>query len=131
MEVLLQIHSVVRWLALAAAVAVLGKFAAGLVRRSAFSRADRVLGAVYAGVLDAQALLGVILLGGRIVRDDELPPAGYILHALVMFFAVAAAHQTARWREAADARRFRNGLIAYSLSLALVLLGLVVIVQSG
>jgi len=41
---------------------------------------------------------------------------------------VAAAHQTARWRTAADARRLRNGLIATGLSLALVALGIAVIV---
>ena len=131
MGVLLQIHSVARWLALIAAVAVVGKFAVGLVRRSAFSRADGLLGALYSWVLDVQSLVGVALLGGLVVQEGGLPPANRILHALAMFFAVAAAHQTARWRKAADARRFRNGLIAYCLSLTLVLLGIAVIVQSG
>ena len=53
-----------------------------------------------------------------------------ILHGFLMFFAVAAAHQTARWREAADALKFRNGLIVYGLSLVLIVLGIVVIVSA-
>lgn len=128
MEFLIQIHSAVRWMVLLAGIAASVKFAAGLIRKAAYARADRTLGAVYSGILDIQALLGLVLLVGLTVRGGGLPPANRILHALTMFFAVAAAHQTARWREAADARKFRNGLIAYSLSLALILLGIAVIV---
>lgn len=128
MEFLTQIHSAVRWLVLLAGVAASVKFAAGLIRKAAYTRADRTLGTVYSGILDIQALLGLILLVGLTVQGGGLPPTNRILHALAMFFAVAAAHQTARWREAADARKFRNGLLAYGLSLALILLGIAVIV---
>jgi hypothetical protein len=131
METLLEIHSLVRWLVLAAGLAAAAKYAVGLLRKSVFSRADRILGAVYSGVLDAQALLGLVILVGMGVQANELPPTNHILHAGTMFFALAAAHQTARWRGAADARRYRNGLIAFCLSLALVALGIVVIVQSA
>ncbi|MBI3360615.1 MAG: hypothetical protein HY023_05845, partial [Chloroflexi bacterium] len=81
------------------------------------------------GVLDAQALIGLILLVGLAVSEGLSP--NRILHALIMFFAVAAAHQTARWCEAPDARKFRNGLIAYGLSFVLILLGIVVIVRAS
>lgn len=128
-ETLAQIHSIVRWLVLLAGLAAAVMHAAGLLRRTAYGRNDRVAGAIYAGVLDAQALLGLALLIGLAVVEDDLPPAGRILHAATMFFAVAAAHQTARWREADDARRYRNGLIAYCLSLALVAGGIAVIAQ--
>ena len=131
MQILLQVHSVVRWLVLAAALAAIGKFAIALLRKSAFSRADRIVGATFTGLLDAQALLGVALLIGLFVQADQLPPVEPILHAVTMFFAVAAAHQTARWRDAPDARRFRNGLIAYGLSLVLIALGIAVIVRSA
>jgi hypothetical protein len=131
MAVLLQIHSLVRWLVLAAWVAAAGKYTFGLLRHTSFSRADRILGATYAGVLDVQAVLGLALLVGLSLGANDLPPTQYILHAATMFFALAAAHQTARWREAADARRYRNGLIAFGLSLALVVLGLLVVVQSS
>jgi uncharacterized membrane protein YphA (DoxX/SURF4 family) len=85
---------------------------------------------VYTGVLDLQALIGLALLVGLATQAGGLPPTGRLLHAVTMFFAVAAAHQTARWRDAPDARRFRNGLIAYCLSLALIAGGLAVIVQT-
>jgi hypothetical protein len=130
MDWLLQIHSIARWLVLAAAVAALGKFAIGLLARAAFTRADNIVGLVFTGLLDAQALLGVALLAGQVAQAGGQPGAETILHAVSMFFAVAAAHQTARWRDAPPARRFRNGLLAYGLALVLVVLGIVVIVQS-
>jgi hypothetical protein len=131
MALLAVFHSWLRWLVLLAGLAVAVKFAVELIRRGAFGRVDHVMGAVYAGLLDAQALLGLALLLGLAVQDSDLPPTGRLLHGLTMFFAVAAAHQTARWREAEDARRFRNGLLAYTLSLALIAAGLAVIVQTG
>jgi hypothetical protein len=131
MAVLLQIHSLVRWLVLAAGLAAAGKYAFGLLRHTPFGQADRILGATYAGALDAQAVLGLALLVSLSLQSNSLPPTQYILHAAAMFFALAAAHQTARWRDAADARRYRNGLIAFGLSLALVVLGLLVVVQSS
>jgi len=86
---------------------------------------------VFTGLLDGQALLGLALLVGLGLRENELPPTNRILHALTMFFAVAAAHQTARWRQADPPRRFRNGLIAFGLALALIGLGLAVVVQTS
>jgi hypothetical protein len=120
-----------RWLVLLAGLAAAVKYAVSLLRHSAFQPADRVLGLVYTGLLDTQALLGLVLLIWLGTQGDGLPPASLLLHGLTMFFAVAAAHQTARWREAADARRFRNSLIAYSLSLALIAAGLAVVVRSS
>jgi hypothetical protein len=128
-ELLAEIHSLMRWPVLLAGLATAIKYAVSLARRDAFQRADRVLGAVYAGLLDLQALLGLGLLVGLAAQGGGLPPSEALLHGLAMFFAVAAAHQTARWRDEPDARRFRNGLIAYGLSLALIAAGVAVIVQ--
>ena len=130
MEALALVHSIVRWFVLVAGLAAAVKYAVGMVRRSAFGRADRIMGLVYTGVLDLQALIGLALLVGLASQAGELLPTSRLLHAVTMFFAVAAAHQTARWRDAPDARRFRNGLIAYCLSLALIAAGLAIIVQT-
>jgi hypothetical protein len=130
-QLLAQLHSLLRWAVLAAGIAASARFAFALLSKAAFGRADRILSVAFSGVLDAQALLGLVLLVGLGLQANELPPANHILHGAAMFFALAAAHQTARWRNEPDARRFRNSLLAYCLALILVLLGIAVIVQSG
>ena len=131
MQWLAQIHSVLRWPVLLLGFAAAAKYAISLARNSPFTRADSILGTLFASALDAQALVGVVLLGSLLLREGDLPPTNRILHAGTMFFALAAAHQTARWSGANPARRFRNGLIAYTLAIVLILLGILVILQGG
>lgn len=120
MAIVLMVHSIVRWLILVAAVVAVVKYALGWQRGSAFTALDQRLGLAFSGLMDLQALLGIILiigLGGGF-------PMYRIEHAVTMILAVIVGHLPARWHKAAAPVRFRNGLLAVVGALLLVLAGI-------
>lgn len=124
--IILMIHSIVRWLILIVALAAIVKFALGLAQKRAYDKMSNGLMAGFSGLMDLQALLGIIVL-----LWDGFAGVGFpmyrIEHAITLLLAVVVAHLPARWKKAADNVRYRNGLLAILGSLLLVVLGIMVL----
>ena len=126
MNILLTVHSALRWLILIVAVAAIVKFLIGWLRRSPFTGMDRGLMSGFSGLMDLQATLGLILLlwGGFAGMGF---PRYRIEHGFFMILAAVAAHLSARWKNAEAAVRFRNDLFLILASLLLVVIGISVL----
>ena len=127
MEVVLTVHSLVRWVILLVAVAAIVKLGLGWLRGGPFDGLDRGLLLGYSGLLDLQALLGLVLLFGGAIFLGEGFPMVRILHAIVMILAVAAGHLPARWRQSPAPVRYRGSLGALAASLLLIIVGVIII----
>ena len=127
MDTLLFIHSLLRWLILLVAVAALAKLAYGWLRAGIFDGIDRGLVMGYSGLLDLQALLGLILLFGNGFVGGEGFPLPRILHAIVMILAVVAGHLAGRGKTDPAKARYRRALAAIAGSLVLVLIGIIIL----
>ena len=128
MNILLMIHSVLRWVILLVAAIAIVKFLIGWVRRSQFQGIDRGLMAGFSGLIDLEATIGIILLlwGGFAGIGF---PAYRIEHGLIMVIAAVTAHQSTRWKNADDPIRFRNNLFLVLSTLVLVLIGISVVLS--
>jgi hypothetical protein len=125
MNVLLMIHSLIRWLIVIAALAAIVKFALGWLQGGSFQKTDRILDAAFSGLLDLQATLGLIfLLWNGLVDGAGFPPAR-LEHATTMIIAVVLGHLPARWKNAPDKTRFRNTLFCVLGALLFVFMGVV------
>jgi hypothetical protein len=123
---ILMIHWAVRFAIIVVAVIAILKLAYDWQAKRTFDGMDRGLTAGYSGLMDAQALLGiVVLLGGGLTSVGF--PAYRIVHAAVMIIAVVVAHLPMRWKSAADPVRLRNNLLAVVCSLLIVFAGLVLL----
>ena len=123
MDVLLTIHSVVRWAIILVAVIAVVKFTLGWLRGGQFGGMDRGLAAGFSGLMDLQGALGLVLLvwGGFAGEGFSLYR---ILHAVSMMAAIATSHQSVRWKNAPDQLRYRNTLLTVLGALVLVFVGL-------
>ncbi len=123
MDLLLTLHSINRWIIVVAAVIALAKFLIGWLQGADYQRADRILMAVYTGLLDLQLLMGIILLIDRGFSGRPLE------HAITMIIAVALAHSARFWRDKPDKIRFRNNFLAILIGLLLIIAGVAVLPQ--
>ncbi len=122
MGVLLILHSVWRWVVLLAALGALyGLIRAGrgVALSPLFERSIRF----YPVILDLQIALGILLwlaqrLGGVPLTSVQ------VIHPVWGVLAAGAAHAAAAFRERENPIRARGMLIAYSLSLILILIAL-------
>jgi heme A synthase len=117
-RVLLTIHSIVRWVAIVVAFVAVVWFLMVWLGGRRNERADRGLMSAFAGMLDTQVLLGILLIitGGGLVSYR-------IEHAVTMILAVIVAHLPRRWRGAEPSIRARNNLIAIVVALVLIFIG--------
>ncbi len=122
MQILLMIHSIVRWLIVIVAVVAIVKFTLGWLRGGAFKGMDRGLSSGFSGLIDLQVTLGLIFL-----IWNGLAGAGFpmyrIEHTVTMIIAAVVAHLPARWKNAGDKVRFRNTLFIVVDVLILVFIG--------
>lgn len=123
MQILLMIHSIMRWLIVLAGVIALVKFALGWLRGGAFKGLDRGLTAGFSGLMDLQAALGFILMLWNGLVDGAGFPRYRLEHMAVMLVAAVLGHLHSRWRNAGDKTRFRNTF--------LMILGVLVLVSAG
>lgn len=123
MNILLAIHSFIRWIILLIAIAAIVKFAIGWLRGGAFKGMDRGLAFGFSGLMDLQATLGIILLLGLGFSESGSLPMYRIVHGLIMIVAALIGHLPTRWKTAPDAIRFRNTLFCILGSLLLVIVG--------
>lgn len=122
MDIILLIHSHLRWLILFIAVGVILVLTFGFIRRTKFSKQDRILAAIFTGMIDLQALLGLtyFLWSGFVGKGF---PKERLEHATTMILAIVISHLSARWKNAADKLRYRNTLVAFVIALLLIIVG--------
>lgn len=127
MDILLAIHSILRWVVLLVAVAAIVKLGFGWLRAGNYDSLDRGVVMGYSGLLDLQALLGMILLFGAGFFLREGFPVVRILHAIVMILAVITGHLASGGKQAPPIARYRRALGAIAGSLVLILIGIIII----
>lgn len=133
---ILALHSLLRWVVLAAGLLAVGRAAAGARSRAAWTSADESAARWFVIALDVQVLLGLALYVwlspmtqvafqdfGSAMRNPALRFFA-VEHLVGMVAAVALAHiGRARLRRATDAaRRHRTALIFFGLAILVVLL---------
>ncbi len=121
MTALFHAHSGLRYLALLAAVLVIGYAGFGLTAQRPFDRAGRILGAVFVGLLDLQVLVGLLL----VVGGTWYPALSG--HLACMLGAVAVAHVTLAKNRRAQPPGWRLPLAGVLGALVLIVLGLLAI----
>lgn len=120
MNIVLLVHSIVRFALLLVMLLGLVRAIVSIAKHAEAKQLDQTLAAVFVGLFDLQALLGllIIFLGGL------LGP----LHPLLMFIALVIAHwiqSIMRQAQAASVRQLRVAL--YTVPLAIVLFSLALI----
>ncbi|MCQ3936799.1 MAG: hypothetical protein DPW18_07095 [Chloroflexi bacterium] len=120
--ILLPFHSYLRWLIVLVAVTAAVKFTLGWLRGGAFKGMDRGLTAGFSGLMDLQAVIGIIMLVGLGTGGEGFPMIR-IEHAVTMLIAVVLGHLPARWKNAADTIRFRNALFCILGAMLFVFVG--------
>ncbi len=127
MSIVLFVHSWLRWLIVIVAVVAIVKFAVGLSRRGAFDPMSRGLQSGFTGLLDLQALLGVIYFFWSGLTGTGFP--GFrIEHAIAMVVALAVAHiASARGKNAPDPQRYRTALLGVAAALVILFVGIVLL----
>jgi hypothetical protein len=123
MGTVLLIHSLVRWVFVILAIAVIVKFAIGWLQKKSFTPMDRGLLAGLTGTMDLQLLIGLILLIGLgDYNRYQLEHTFTMILALIMMHALPR-----RWKESPGAIRFRNNLAVVIVALILIYLGVFVL----
>ncbi len=124
---LLDIHSMLRWLILSLALFGAARSFVSMLSVSArFTRLDLGVGRAYAVLLDVQLLVGVLLVLAALTVQQPVP----WIHPIVMLPAVIVAHLSRRFAAQPDRQRHQAQLGIYLGSLALVVIGLIVIGQA-
>ena len=126
MNILLMIHSILRWVILLVAMIALVVFLVSWLRRSQLQGVDRGLMSGFSGLMDLQAAIGIVLLlwGGFTALGF---PRYRIEHGVIMIMAAVTAHISARWKNADEPLRYRNYFLIILASLVLVLIGISVL----
>jgi hypothetical protein len=123
MEILFHAHSGLRYLVLLAGLAALAYGVYGLAARRAWDRTARIIGSAYAGLLDLQILLGILLVFWRYY------PA-LIGHIVLMVLAAAVVHGASIANRRAPRGRFGLFALAAAISLLLIVGGIMAIGRS-
>lgn len=127
MQILLQIHSDTRWLVVILGMAAIVKFLIGWLRKGSFKKADRILAAAFSGLMDLQAVLGLVFFLWNGLATEIGFPRQRLEHLGVMLAAVILGHLPALWKKAADVVRFRNTFFAVLGALVFIYLGVAVL----
>ena len=122
MQILLMIHSIIRWLIVIVAIIAVVKFAVGWRRGSAFLKIDSNLNMGFSGLMDLQVTIGLIYLIWSGVSGAGFP-SFRIEHAITMIIAAVVAHLHVLWKNSDDKTRFRHSLFIVLDTLVIVLLG--------
>jgi hypothetical protein len=136
-DVMIALHSVLRWVVLLLGLLAVGRGIAGWSGRS-WTPSDNRAGVLFVGVLDLQLLIGLILylflsptvraatVNIGAAMGDSVLRFFLVEHAFGMLLAVTLAHiGRIRIRKAAeDRRRHRAAAIYFGIALVLVLLSI-------
>jgi len=117
MDIVLLLHSLVRFVILLVAVVGIVKGLVALIQKSAADKLDQTLTSAFLGLYDLQMLLGllIILLGGL----------SQAIHPIVMFVGILLAHGLqAMTRRATGSNAALYRLALYIVPLLVILVGL-------
>ncbi len=123
MQILLMIHSIMRWVIVVAAIVAAVKFGLGWLQGGAFASMDRGLASGFSGLMDLQVAIGLILLIWSGLAGEGFP-SFRIEHAITMVIAAAVAHLHVLWKNSDDKLRFRNSLFIILDVLVIVFIGI-------
>lgn len=98
MAILLEIHSILRWIILIVGIIALVKFSIGWLQKSEYARMDRGLSAGFSGLVDLQVTLGLVYLLITGFNGAGFP-AFRIEHTVITLVAAFAAHAPAIFRK--------------------------------
>lgn len=121
---LITVHGLIRWVLAALALIVLVRYATGWLGKRPFTDADRQLGAIYAGAITVQFVLGLVNLIW-LGLNGAFRPSVHIEHAFYGLVATGLTHMAPMFKNQPDAMRFRNAFFLVLASLLLVLLSVV------
>jgi len=129
MGFVLMLHSIVRWVIVLAAVVGAARYVLVLTARASGGRLDRGLMSGYTGLMDLNALLGIIYLIGSGIATAVWFPLPRVEHMVTNLVAVGVAHLFAsRGRRAADDQGLaRQNLLGIVLSMLLVVIAVAAI----
>ena len=123
-DMLIYVHSAVRWLILSLAVFGAARSFVSMLSVSArFSKLDLGVSRAYAVLLDVQLLVGGLLILAALTLAQSVP----WIHTIVMIPAVAVAHLSRRFASQPDRKRHQVQLGIYLGSFILIAIGLAVI----
>ena len=122
MEILLTIHSILRWVIVIVAILAVVKFAVGWAGNRPFQGMDRGLAAGLSGLIDLQVLLGLIFFLWNGFAGAGFPRERWE-HMVTMIVAAVVAHLPSRWKTLEDKRRFLYSMLAILGALALIYVG--------
>ena len=126
-DTLIYLHGALRWLILSLAVFGTARSFVSMLSVSArFSRLDLGVSRAYAVLLDLQMLVGILLVLSALTVQQPVP----WIHPIIMIPAVVVAHLSRRFATQPDRKRHQAQLAIYLGSLALVVIGLIVIGQA-
>ncbi|MBI3738438.1 MAG: hypothetical protein HY258_05270 [Chloroflexi bacterium] len=126
MDILLTLHSIVRWFIIAVAALAIIKFTIGWAGNQSFKGMDRGLASGFSGLMDLQVLLGLIyfIWNGIAVAGF---PLYRILHMIIMVIAAVTAHIPARLKNLNDKLRFQYSAMIIVGVLVLIFIGIAVL----
>ena len=123
MDLILTIRSINRWLIVALALVTAINLIIGWLRRRNYRPITQRLMRGVTGLMDLQALLGIILLIGLGIERFRIE------HAIIMIIAIVILHLSVFWRNKSDNVKYRNNLLSIVLSMIVVVLGVGVLPQ--
>lgn len=126
--IVLDIHSVVRWLVVVVSLISLVWFALVWLRGTRNEKADRGLMAIFSGLIDLQVTVGLILILWSGFAGVGFPRYR-IEHAFIMVIAAVVAHLSMRWRNAELQTRARNNVMLIMGVLVIVFIGVSLLPQ--
>lgn len=122
MDILLTVHSILRWFIILIAALAIFKFSVSWAGNGSFKGMDHGLASALSGLMDAQVLLGFIYF-----LWDGFTGAGFPgyrwLHMLIMIAAAGLMHVPARLKALGDKQRFSYSIVSILGALVLVYIG--------
>lgn len=98
MTILLEIHSILRWVIVIAGLIAIVKFLIGWVQKSEFGKMDRGLSSGFSGLIDLQVVLGLVYFLVTGFGGVGFPSSS-IEHTVTMLIAAVVAHAPAMFRK--------------------------------
>ena len=121
--ILRTLHSLVRWVIMLVALVAAIKFAWGWFKQARVTKSDRALMSTFSGLMDAQVLLGLILLVGQGLTTPIGFPMNRIEHMITLIVAAVVAHMPMAWKKDESATTLRNNLFVIIVVVILIIFG--------
>ena len=123
MQILYIAHWSIPWLILTIGMYAIVKFVRGYMNEVAFTDADSRLVIIFSGLMDLQALIGLIyfLWSGFII---DAFPAYRIGHGIIMLIAAIIPHFSPLWKDTDSSTRYINNFYLLLASFLLMLVGI-------